>query len=222
MKAPIQRLKKAELVYLATHRCKHGHNFLEHYNCYEQREHERIGFLDIETTNLSADFGIMLSWCIKDGDSDEILEGVINRTDMDLSSAGDEDSRVVTDLIWAMGQFDTLVTYYGSRFDMPFIRTRAVALNLEFPEYGALVHKDLYFLVRAKFKLSSNRLEQACRVLLDHTDKTKIEYKYWRAAGRGDRKALDYVLDHNRKDVLDLEKLYRKIIGYGRHNPRSI
>lgn len=221
-KLPVHRLKKNELVWLATHYCQHGHTFLEHYGCYIPDEHERIGFLDIEASNLDADFGIILSYCIKDADSDCIYESVLTRNDIDRAAAGDEDKRVVRELIGDLGEFDRVVTYYGKRFDVPYIRTRALATGVEFPNYGSLIHTDLYFVVRHRFKMSSNRLENACRVLLGKTDKTRIEAKYWRAAARGDEQSLQYVLDHNRKDVLDLEKLYDKVVDFSRRTDTSI
>ena len=66
MSVPLHRLKKQELVWLATHRCRHRHLYIEHYNCYlkEHPDREKIGFLDIESSNLDGDYGIMLSYWI--------------------------------------------------------------------------------------------------------------------------------------------------------------
>jgi uncharacterized protein YprB with RNaseH-like and TPR domain len=221
MKIPIHRLKKDEIIKLYKGRCEHGHDFLSHYNCYKGAN-ERIGFLDIETTNLDANFGIMLSYAIKDSDSNKIYSGCITAKDIKEGTAGDEDYRVVAQCVEDVKRFNKLVTFYGVRFDMPFIRTRAVSLGIEFPSYGTIKHQDVYFLIRNKFKLNSNRLENACRVLLGETDKTKIDYKYWRAASRGDKKALAYVEEHNRFDVLDLEKLYRKVVEYQKPGTNSL
>ncbi|KKL84703.1 hypothetical protein LCGC14_1962040, partial [marine sediment metagenome] len=76
--APIHRLKKKETVWLANHKCKHRHNYIEHYNCYitENPDMERIGFLDIECSNLKADYGIILSYCIKKHGEDTIYSDV--------------------------------------------------------------------------------------------------------------------------------------------------
>jgi len=221
MKTPIHRLKKADIIRLAKWRCEHGHSGLEHYGCWKGNT-ERIGFLDIETTNLDANFGIMLSYCIKDSDSKKIDEAVITVADIKNGTAGDEDCRVVKKCVEDLQKYDKLVTYYGVRFDMPFIRTRAVSMGIPFPSYGTIKHQDVYFLVRNKFKLNSNRLENACRVLLGASDKTKIDYKHWRAAARGDKKALDYVVEHNRYDVLDLEKLYLKVCEYQKEGTNSL
>lgn len=223
-KPPIHRLKKTEIVWLANHRCKHRHTYLDHYACYleENPDTERIGFLDIEASNLKADFGIILSYAIKDGGSDKIYEGVLTPKDIKKAKAGDEDRRVVADLIRDLGNFDRVVTYYGTGFDIPFIRTRAVSMGIDFPVFGLISHTDLYYVVRNRFNLSSKRLENACRVLLGETDKTRVDAKYWRGGVRGEQASLDYIQEHNRYDVLDLEKLYRKIIGYAKPTGPSI
>lgn len=221
MKVPIHKLKKADLAKLSNGRCEHGHTYLEHYGCYNP-EPERIGFLDIESSNLDADFGQMLSWCIKPSDSGDVVFGLLSKKDIFKSPAGEADKRIVRALVEEMPKYDKLVTWYGARFDLPFIRTRAMTNGIDFPTYGSLVHKDLWFTCRGKFKLSSNRLENACRVLLGKTDKTRIDAKNWHGALRGDAKSLAYILDHNQKDVLDLEKIYNKIEGFGRPSNTSI
>lgn len=226
MKPPIHRLKKAEIGWLADNTCKaHRHSYLEHYSCYlsEQPDRqEKVGFLDIEASNLKADFGIILSYCIKTGGKDEMLSSVLTLEDIQKAKAGDEDKRVVQNIIRDMQKYDRIVTFYGTRFDIPYIRTRALMMDLPFPGYGTLKHTDDYFIMRHRFCLSSNRLENSTRCLLGKTEKTRIENKFWRGGVRGDKASLDYILDHNEKDVLDLEKLHNKIIYYARRSDNSI
>jgi uncharacterized protein YprB with RNaseH-like and TPR domain len=182
-------------------------------------EGERVGFLDIETSNLVADFGIILSYCIKHaGKKGKIDEGIITLRDI---RAGVEDGRVVEKLLRDMNQFDRVVTYYGTRFDIPFIRTRAMVNGLDFPVHGKIAHTDVYYVVRSRFKLSSNRLENANRVLLGKTQKTRVDSKYWRGGVRGDASCLEYIIDHNRKDVIDLELLYNEVTPFMRPMRRS-
>lgn len=216
----VARMKKIEIIWMQNHKCKHGHNYLEHQNCYfeENPNKERLGFFDIETTNLKADFGIILQYCIADQSSDKVYSRTITKKEL----TQDLDRKVVKQCLKDMGNFDRLVGYYSSRFDIPFIRTRAVALGLEFPEYGGLLHQDLYFVVRNRFNLSSKRLENACRVLLGSTDKTRIDSEHWIRALQGDPGSLDYIRDHCEKDVIDLKKLYNKIIRYSRRTDTSL
>jgi len=227
MPTPIHRLTKAEMVWLANHHCKaHRHPYLTHYNCYlkEHPDQSRVGFLDIEASHLTADIGIVLSWAIKGaGKGKPILSDVITSEDITKAGlTGHEDKRIVTSLVEAMKQFDLLITYYGSRFDIPFIRTRAVAMGIEFPLHGTLKHRDAYDLVKHKFRLLSNRLVRANKALLGKSDKTEIDWTIWRAGARGNKKALAYILDHNEKDVTDLEKLYDVVVKYSRKYEPSV
>jgi uncharacterized protein YprB with RNaseH-like and TPR domain len=218
---PLAHLRKDELIYLATHRCPHRHLLIEHPQCVAKRV-ERVGFLDIETSNLVADFGIVLTWCIKPEGSKEILSDRITLTDIRKAHEGDEDKRVVSTCIEALQQFDLIITFYGKRFDIPFLRTRALATGQPFPSYGTLRHIDCYDLVKHRFRLSSNRLVNACRVLLGKTNKTPIESKYWRAGARGNTYSLKQILKHNRFDVLDLEDLYRSVVPFARMTRTSV
>ena len=221
MIAPIHRLKKDTIVWLGSHYCEHGHTFLQHFACYKGHE-ERIGFYDIETSNLVADFGIMLSYAILDSKTNKVISSVLTPQDIKKAKFGDEDKRLVAQNIKDLSQFDRIVTYYGSRFDVPFLRARALSTGLDFPNYGTLKHTDLYFIIRGRVALSSKRLENACRVLLGDTNKTRIDSKYWRAGVRGDTKSLAYILDHNKKDVIDLERLYNKMVHFSKPTDTSI
>lgn len=222
--APVARLKKAEIVWLANNRCKHSHTYLEHFNCFLTERPDgapmsfRVGFFDIETKDFKASTGIMFGYCIKDHGG-EILESWL--TDKDYKKGKLPDKRVVENCIEDMRKFDVLVTYFGTRMDMPFVRTKALMNGLEFPEYGELIHLDLYYHIRNKFSLHSNRQEVACETLLGSTDKTRFAPKQWLEALFGSREAMDMIADHCRKDVSDLEKLYNKTIMFKKRLDRS-
>ncbi len=224
MIAPVNRLKKDEIVWLSNNRCIHRHTFLEHYQCYQKEwyKKERIGFIDIETSELTADAGILLSYCIKESGTNKILKGVIDKKDLFKTSDGHEDRKLVQQCILDMLKFDRLVGYYSSRFDISFLRTRALTNKLDFPEFKQLKHTDVWMMARSKLKLRRNTQENVCRNLFGTTEKTHVEMKYWRAALRGDKRSLNYILDHNIKDVKDLEKIYNKMVGFVNKTNTSI
>lgn len=223
--APVHRLTKDEIIYLASHTCKaHRHSYLQHYNCYskEQPDRERTAIIDIETSNLKADYGIILTWCIKPLGSDKIAFDQISVDDIKKGRNGDEDRRVTGSLISEMSNYDKLIGYYSKRFDLPFIRTRALNMEVDFPFFGTIKHVDVYDIIRNRFNLSRKTQENACRNLLGETEKNHVDGKLWRDAARGDKKALGYVLEHNKRDVRDLEKLYLKVRDYARRHDVSI
>jgi len=85
----------------------------------------KLGYFDIETSNFTANNGHMVSWAIKEkgnSNEDEILYDEINQKEV---LAGDFDLRIVKSVLEAMRKFTILVTYYGTGFDIPFVRTRA-------------------------------------------------------------------------------------------------
>lgn len=224
--APLHRLKKSEIVWLGTHRCKaHSHTYLAHYQCFlrekPQDTGERIATLDIETSNLDADYGIILSWCVKPVGG-KIISDVITLNDIKKGRVGDEDRRVTQSLINTITDFDVLIGYYSKRYDIPYIRARAVHMGLTFPVFGTIKHIDVYDIIKHKFKMSRRRQETACRFLLGKTEKTHFSGHIWRDAARGIKSALAYVLDHNEGDVRDLEALYATVAPFVRRNDSSI
>lgn len=213
-------MKKAELLELFKGRCKHGHLYAEHPACYvkEKEEEIKIGYLDIECSQLKSNYGIMLSYCIKERGKDKIYCDTITKKDIDKKTL---DKRLVKKCIDDMRRFDVVMGYYSTKFDIPFIRSRAMYWNLDFPLYGELQHKDIYYMVRNKMCLNSNRLEVACSHL-GVEGKTRLDGKVWILASAGDKKSLDYVLEHNKFDVLILEQLHDRIKDYVRNVNPSI
>jgi len=221
---PVHHLRKAEFVWLGAHKCKHGHNYLEHWNCFLQEKPtvpdgkqfsilssissggERVGFLDIETSNLDANWGMILTYCIKDSRSGKILNGQITKTDINKFQDDKTDTRIVKQLVKEIKLFDRIVTHYGRRFDIPFIRTRALICGIQFPNFGSISNDDTWCIARKKLKLNSNRQGTVHTTLFGKSHKTHLNMKYWTAAARGNKKALNYVLKHNKIDVIELEE----------------
>ncbi|MHA2136308.1 MAG: ribonuclease H-like domain-containing protein, partial [Candidatus Thorarchaeota archaeon] len=180
--APVKKMRKDQIVWLQTNKCRHNHTYLEHYNCFmdevaDGMEHDwknapipdKIGYFDIETTDFKANIGMMLCYCILDNDTGEILERTIDGV-TDMTSyrkfVKEMDKDVITQMVEDLRKFDRVITYYGTRFDIPFARTRSMFWKLDFPEFQELTHTDVYYMVRSKLKLSRSSMEMACRTLL--------------------------------------------------------
>jgi len=211
---------KAELIQMAIQHCKHKHSYLTHPNCYitEKRGKKKIGYFDIESGGLTANFDYMLTWVIKTRDKEEYREGCISVLDINNYTL---DKRILKELIEALKEYDQIITYYGTKFDIPFIRTRAMMHNLIFLPFGALQHKDCYYMVKMKMRLHRSSLDSACAAL-GIRGKNHIKGNYWMRAKLGDPVALAYVLDHNRKDCQILEKLHKKLEGFVKDQSKSI
>jgi uncharacterized protein YprB with RNaseH-like and TPR domain len=215
-------MKKDDIVWMSNHKCRHSHSFIEHPKCYEEEigRKLKVGYIDIESSNLVANFGIMLCYCIKVEGEDTILYKTIDKKD--IFSKDSPDKRVVKSCVEDMMKFDLLYGFYSTKFDIPFIRTRAIMTGVPFPGFGSIRHKDVYYMVRNKFRLHSNRLEVACQALLGTSDKSHLDGDIWRRAVQGDSEAMDYVLTHCKADVKDLEKLTHVVLDYVNGTTKSI
>lgn len=213
MIAPVHRINKSKIIWLANHRCKHGHTYLSHYNCYltENPEEMKIGYFDIESSSLVADFGFCIGWKIIDEDNNMYGRMV---TKEEVLGKKIPDRYIIKELIDTLKTFDLMYTYNGTRFDFPFVRTRATINNLDFPTFGSLKHKDVYYIIKNKFRLHRKSLEVACEMLLGETNKTHWMGKHWIGAVQGNKASLDYIEDHCEKDVKDLKALTTLVLDY--------
>jgi len=200
--------------------CGHGHNGLSHPMCYlrEKKKNIKRCFLDIETDSLVGDYGFMLTYSIKPENDDNIICSAVTKEEIDN---GTYDKRLVKECINNLMKFDRVYTYYGSKFDIPFLRTRALELGLDFPIYGAMSHKDVWYIAKYKLKLHSNRLASVCD-LLEIKGKSNLNPKLWRLAKSGNKKALDEILKHNIADVEVLEAVYHRLMNFVKEDNRSI
>ena len=233
MAAPISKLKKSEILWLNNHYCKHSHRYLDHYSCflkevlndpyYEKKRGEPIplpqktGYFDIEASNFQANFGIMLCYCIKEADSNKIWERCI--TPSEVRNPKILDKNVVKQLVKDLKHFDRICGFYSTKFDVPFVRTRAIYWGIDFPLFHEIYHTDVYYIVKRKFKLNSNRQQTAYNMLVGPSHKTHFGRDYWPRALAGDKEALKYVIEHCRIDVQELQELHEKVDPFvGKYN----
>lgn len=222
----VNNMLKAEMLDRHNFRCKHRHNGFDHPACYDyaRKDGERIGFLDIESGgSLDADWGFLLTYCIKQLDG-PIIEGSITPAEVrkPLMNNGTKDKRLLQKFCKDVWNFDTLVVYYGKdtggryqRHDIPFLRTRAAKWGVKgFPMWKQMKIIDLFDIVKAKFKLSKRSMANACRLFGIKSKASPFNMEVWQDALAGHQAALDYIMKHNREDVISTEKLFKKLMSY--------
>lgn len=224
-------------------RCIHRHTFDEHPSCFYNglvktdklwfiEQGLKVGYLDIETTNLKADIGFMISWCVKERGG-EVFHDIITKDEIFNLEF---DKRIVKSLLDTLDNFDILVTYNGTYFDIPFINTRALLYGSDtVTSYKTNViakdtkngtkfvekvmpkffHWDLYFTVKSKLRLRYNSLKVVTQ-FLGINGKTDIDVSVWQKAQYGDQKSLREVLFHNKGDVVILERLHNRLIEFNK------
>lgn len=172
-----------------------------------------VGYFDIEATDLDAEFGTMICWCIKDGRSDRIDSACITRKE--ATDKHKLDKRIIGEFWRAVDKYDLLFVHWGKnrRFDFPFCRTRAIYWGLQglLPERGTKFMSDTYDTARNKLKLKRNRLDNIAKFIQAKDSKTYLDPIIWSHARFGDQSSLDYIFEHCRADVLVLEQVRERI-----------
>lgn len=232
-------------------RCIHRHTIEEHPSCFAKglvkesdksslpwfmRDGSKVGYLDIETDGLRADFSTMLSWCIKEKGG-KVFSDVITKKEL-FEETIDPDKRLIKSIVDEMKKYKIIVTYYGTRFDIPYIRTKALRYGINFPSYEIftdltkkgtevirikpeLIHWDIFYTVKQKLNLSSKSLDNTCDYL-GISGKTPLDKNVWRKAKYGNKEALKEVLVHNKGDVEILEQLHDKLISFAKWEKKGI
>lgn len=159
-----------------------------------------------------------MTYCIKVKDKDEFYSKTITSSELRTCL----DAKVMKQCLRDLEKFDRIYTFYGTGFDIKFLRTRAIALGLEFPEYGQLYHNDVYYMARNKLCLNSNRLDNVCMALFGETTKTRLTPQYWTRALMGDKESLVYITEHCKQDTIELERVHKALVGYGKQGDTSL
>ena len=220
-------MKKTELQLFMTGHCIHRQPYRHHPRCFEKEigKDPRIGVFDIETAwGFRADSGYLICYVLKELNKNKIYYAHITKKNINeyLKKNIPIDKNVCEALSKHLKNFDVLITYNGTRFDIPYSRTRLLKHGIEFPKYGYVKHIDLYYTVKYKLKLGRSSLESACR-LFNIPGKNHCEYDIWQKAGLGDTQAIAYIVDHCKRDVVECtEPLYHKIVDYGKKTNRSL
>lgn len=170
-----------------------------------------FAMFDIEASNLDADFGEVLCACIRP------IGGPTTTIRLPSFRAGDpwrlvNDTEIVGAIRDELAKYDYVVTWYGTRYDMPYLATRLMAAKED--RLGYLRHIDLYYQARFKLKLHSNRLASVGDFMFGKTKKDSIVGPIWLAALRGDTASMDYIVKHCEKDVVELERVWRELGSY--------
>ena len=173
-----------------------------------------VASFDIETSNLSANFGIVLCAVIQPWQGKQI---VLRKDEFD--GVNSDDSKLVGAVIQELNRYNVLIAHNGVRFDRPFLNTRAAKWGLEpLSPRGNFV--DPVFLARKHLRMSYNGLDTIAKYLHTKHQKTPLDPDLWVTAVLDQNKeSLDQIVHHCKNDVFVLEEITEKLIGFvGRIN----
>lgn len=165
---------------------------------------------DIEASSLSADFGIILTFGSKTvGKGKPVVLNILDYTD----SSGDllkAEKRLLKDITETMLSADVWLGHYAIYYDLPFINTRLLYHGLPVlpPNFAQI---DTWRISRNRLKLRNNRLVTIQQFLHLKDEKNAIKPEQWLRALGGHKASMDYIVEHNRRDVLVLEEAYNRL-----------
>lgn len=168
-----------------------------------------LGF-DLECSNLSADFGIILCCGFKEvGKGKPYVLNILDYLDesKDLIRA---EKRLLKDISKELLTADVWLGHYACYYDVPFVNTRLLYHNLPIlPPNFALI--DTWRISRNRLKLRNNRLNTIQDFLKLPTSKNAIRPEEWLRALGGHRPSMAYIVEHCRRDVMVLEETYDRL-----------
>lgn len=182
----------------------------------------KILLWDIEASDLAANFGF--TFCIGYKWMGEKKVHLVSIRDFKSAFAEDptNDLHVVAHFSDVLAQADYHVTWYGARFDLPFLQTRSIELGL--PPLPDRPHVDAWRIAKYKLRFNSNRLETVSRSIAiapgaKQSFKTPIDAKCWVKAKAGHVDSIKYIEEHCVADVDVLENVFQKIRPYASSLP---
>jgi len=158
---------------------------------------------DLETSNLQADFSILLTACIKPYGKDTIVFRADEYPEWKTDRANDY--KITKDVATELRKHAIVIGHFSSGFDIPFLRAKMTKHGLEPlpPMFGI----DTWRIAKNNFRVSSRRLKNLSS-FFDIGEKGQVEGALWMdAAYNGDKEAMDKIVEHNIRDVEVLEKL---------------
>lgn len=169
----------------------------------------KILIFDLEVTHLKADFGTVLAIGWKWYGQKKVHVFAIN--DYKMRNMID-DRGLIEAFMKIVAQADMVVGYNSILFDVRYLQTKLLRYRLPpFPPRSVLPHVDLYFTVKHNTTLSRKGLGNVGLYLELEAAKTPVTGNHWMLATAGDRKALKYVVDHCKADVLLTEQAYKRL-----------
>lgn len=165
----------------------------------------KIVILDIESTSLEADAGVLISaGLISDAGRPEYLE----------AKKTNEEKPLLSKLVKRLENYDVLVTWNGRSFDLPFLTTRLMKHGLDPTPILRKSHIDLADTVKSRLRLTFTYLDHVCDFFEISRRKgpmgLDVPHLYVRAL-EGDRKALTAIREHCLDDLQATRQVFLKL-----------
>jgi len=166
-----------------------------------------IVYFDIETSNLNANYGVVLCACfLVEGEKKVKTYRIDNYKGFKKDPANDKE--LVLDIKKRIEEADILISYNGKKFDIPFINTRLAFWGID--TIRPPKHIDLCAIIRWHYRLSDYKLATASYFWQTKAHKTIVDGMMWVRALTS-KKAMDYIVEHCENDVKVLKEVFEKV-----------
>lgn len=167
---------------------------------------------DLETSSLYADTGILLCAVLKEYGSKE--KPIVIRADQfpAWEKCRSDCSEIALETLRRLEDYDIYVAHNGQFFDKTMLTSWALRFGRRDMSLRFAKFIDPVMLARRHMRLSRRSLGNLLQFLQIPEKKTDILWSHWmRATLDGNRKSLDYIVEHCVADVIALEKAYDKV-----------
>jgi hypothetical protein len=121
------------------------------------------------------------------------------------------DYHVIKTLHDVLSQADVIVAHNGDAFDKRYIETRILFHGL--PALPPIASIDTYKVAKSRFKFNSNRLDYLGK-FLGFGGKKDTPAGLWLEVLKGNAKAIQVMVDYNKRDVTLLRDIFLKLRPY--------
>ncbi len=162
-------------------------------------------FLDIESTSLHADMGMLVCAVLRQNGRDRVY--FVDRPRLERS--------VLERLLRKIGGVECLVTFNGRSFDLPFLASRALILGIQDIPAITCRQVDLFESLKKVLRFDKLSLDHVARVLGIEFDSSltgrEVPHMYLTYLSERKKEMRERVIRHCVSDVDLMEKVYLKL-----------
>jgi uncharacterized protein YprB with RNaseH-like and TPR domain len=161
-----------------------------------------VSFLDIEATSLDGESGSIIAYGIMEDDQIRVK---LLKEDFKLESA------LIKDCLKNLERKEKIITWYGRRYDIPMIITRALKYGIPPNILLNILHVDLYEIAKGYMLLPRNHLEDVARFFGIERNSDIRGQDIPQLYIKGDTQSLQKIKEHLIDDLQTLQKIYHKM-----------
>ena len=122
------------------------------------------------------------------------------------------DKQLLKDFVKICEEADEIVAHNGDKFDIKWLRTRCIYYRIEFPE--TIKSFDTLKKVKKGFRFNSNKLDYIAKFLGIGKKTETGGFDLWVKTMKGDKKALQKMVDYCKNDVILLQDVFHELEKY--------